>query len=141
MTEPLVIDAKHTIPASDLAWHAVRASGPGGQNVNKVSSKVELRFALETTTAIDASTKARLRNLGKRFLIGTGELVLASQLTRDQRRNLEDTREKLKELIVAALVRPKKRFATKPTRASKERRLDAKKRNSSRKQARRGDDE
>ncbi len=141
MSEPLIIDDTHTIPADELQWHAVRASGKGGQNVNKVSSKVELRFALNTTSAIDPMSKSRLRALAKRYLISTGELVIASQLTRDQPRNLDDCRAKLKELIIEALIRPKKRFKTKPTRASKERRLESKRRESSRKQARRGDDD
>lgn len=115
------------IPESDLSWTAVRSSGPGGQNVNKVSSKVELRFDLEGCRVLRADVKERLRNLAKSKLDAEGKIVIVSQLTRDQSRNAEDAAEKLAELIRAALVVPKVRRPTKRTRGSTERRLSGKK--------------
>src|ERR1017187_2743628 len=99
MSEPLVINAQLTIPASDLHWTAVRASGPGGQNVNKVSSKIELRFDLANSKALDGPTRARLRALAGSRLDGQGVLTIISQITRDRPRNLQDARDKLAELI------------------------------------------
>jgi ribosome-associated protein len=116
------------VPARDLAWSAARASGPGGQNVNKVSSKVDLRFDLEGTSALAPDVKARLRARAHGRLDAWGCVVIVSQSTRDQRRNLDDARERLAELIRAALVVPKKRKATKPSRGAKERRIGEKKR-------------
>ncbi|HOU94031.1 MAG TPA: aminoacyl-tRNA hydrolase, partial [Polyangiaceae bacterium] len=84
MTRDLVVNARVTIPASDLSWTAVRSSGPGGQNVNKVASKVELRFHLETTGALDAATKARLRALAGHRLDADGALVVVAQASRNQ---------------------------------------------------------
>ncbi len=136
--DALLVDARVSIPATELSWTAARASGPGGQNVNKVSSKVELRFALSTTKALDPGTKARLRVLAASYLDAEGNVLLKSQVTRDQSRNLEDTREKLRELIVKALVKPKTRRPTKPSRGARERRLQSKQHTSDKKQSRRG---
>lgn len=141
MSEPLRIDDRHTLLATELSWRAVRSSGPGGQNVNKVSSKVELCFDFERSASIDVLTKIKLRSLGKRHIDSAGALVISSQLTRDQHRNLEDARQKLAELVRAALVRPKRRLATKPTRSSNERRLLDKRHSADRKRGRRGFDE
>ena len=118
MTRDLVVNARVTIPASDLSWTAVRSSGPGGQNVNKVASKVELRFHLETTGALDAATKARLRALAGHRLDADGALVVVAQASRNQLRNLHDARERVVELIRAALRAPRVRRATRPTRAA-----------------------
>src|SRR5438105_8186289 len=117
MTEPLLVSSRVVIPARDLAWTATRSSGPGGQNVNKVSSRVELRFDLAHTTALDETTKARLRALAAHHLDSEGRLLVKSQLTRDQARNLEDAREKLRALVASALVTPKRRRPTKPSRS------------------------
>lgn len=122
MTEPLVVDSV-VIPGHDLRWTAVRASGPGGQNVNKVSSKVELWFDLAATSALSDEVKARLRAAAGSRLDTAGVLRLVSQETRDQRVNLGLARERLAELIRAALVRPKRRRPTKPSRGQRERRL------------------
>ncbi|MDB4938456.1 MAG: hypothetical protein JWP87_5428 [Labilithrix sp.] len=127
MSTPLVINDKVTLPGHDLEWTAVRASGPGGQNVNKVSSKIELSFDFETSVALNDPTKARLRDLAKNTLDAEGRVLVTSQKTRDQSKNLSDAREKLKELVLKALVVPKARKKTKPTKGAKVRRLVAKK--------------
>ena len=134
--DPLVINDTLTIPVADLEWVAVRSSGPGGQNVNKVSSKVELRFDLSATTALDAGTHSRLRVIAKHRLDADGKILVTSQLTRDQSRNLEDARKKLRELVLQALERPKPRKATKVSRAAKARRVNEKRINSARKKDR-----
>ncbi len=114
---------KPTIPDADVTWRAVRASGPGGQNVNKVASKVELRFDLPGTRVLDEEAKARLRVLAGNRFDADGALIITSQLTRDQAKNLADARAKLDDLVERARVRPKKRRPTKPTKGSRERRL------------------
>lgn len=123
MTRDLVVNARVTIPASDLSWTAVRSSGPGGQNVNKVASKVELRFHLETTGALDAATKARLRALAGHRIDADGALVVVAQASRNQLRNLHDARERVVDLVRAALRAPRVRRATRPTRAAVRARL------------------
>ncbi len=129
------------VPEAELVWVAVRASGPGGQNVNKVSSKVELRFDFESSASLPERVRARLRALARTRLDGEGRILLTSQKTRDQRKNLEDVRAKLGELLASALVEPKKRKATKPTFSSKVRRVDEKKRRGQTKATRRFKDD
>ncbi len=126
MTSPLYIDPRVTLPGGDLSWTAVRSGGPGGQNVNKVASKVELRFDLPGTRALGVEVKARLRTIAAGKLDAEGRILLTSQRTRDQVKNLADAREKLAELIRRALFVPKPRRPTKPSRGSKERRLEGK---------------
>jgi ribosome-associated protein len=137
MQEPLYINDLVTIPASELDWVATRSSGPGGQNVNKVESKVELRFDLPNTAVLSEDTKARLRTIAKHRLDAEGRVLLVSQLTRDQPRNLQDARDKLRQLVLAALERPTPRRPTRPSRAARERRVAEKRQHSVRKQERR----
>lgn len=125
------------VPVSDLSWSASRASGPGGQNVNKVSSKVELRFDLRGSQALSSSVKARLLGIAGHAVDSEGSIRIVSQTTRDQGRNLDDAREKLATMIARALVVPKRRRATKPTFGSTQRRLSSKKADSQKKQGRR----
>jgi ribosome-associated protein len=134
--DPLQVDDRFVIPAECLSWSAVRASGAGGQNVNKVSSKVELLFDLEGCPSLRPDVKARLAVLTAKKRAADGRVRITSQLTRDQPKNLEDAREKLSELIRAAMVVPVKRRPTKPTRGSKVRRADAKRHQSNKKQMR-----
>lgn len=136
MSSPLVITDKITLPGSDLEWTAVRASGKGGQNVNKVSSKIELSFDFESTVAIPDDARERLRKLAKNSLDAEGRILVKSEKTRDQAKNLADAREKLKEMILAALVVPKARKKTKVTKTQKAKRLTAKKQVAKKKAAR-----
>ena len=111
----------------ELSEQFMRASGPGGQNVNKVSSAVELRFEAARSPALSPSVKARLKRLAGRRWTVDGALVLQCDETRSQARNREIIRQRLTELIRKALVAPKRRMATRPTLGSQKRRLKAKK--------------
>ncbi|WP_394823355.1 alternative ribosome rescue aminoacyl-tRNA hydrolase ArfB [Pendulispora albinea] len=128
------------IPGSDLTWTATRSSGPGGQNVNKVSSRVELRFDLEGTAALSGAAKTRLRTLAKGYLDADGRILIRSERTRDRLQNLADARDKLGELIARALVVPKKRRPTRPSLRAHARRVDEKRRQGSKKRDRQGSD-
>jgi ribosome-associated protein len=137
MFDDLVVKAGLVIPASELGFSAVRSSGPGGQNVNKVSTKVELRFDFVASRALDASVKARLAKLAAGRLDSEGRILITAQSTRSQLANRVEACEKLAELVRRALVAPKKRRPTRPSRASKERRLESKRQRGERKRARR----
>ncbi len=126
MADDLVIAPGVVIPEAELSWSAVRSGGPGGQNVNKVATKVELVFDLPATSALTPAVVARLRRLAASRLDSEGRVVVTSQVTRSQARNLEDARQRLAELVRAALVVPKKRRPTRPSKAAKRRRLDSK---------------
>ena len=134
----LFITPRLTIPADELTEAFARSGGSGGQNVNKVSSKVDLRWCLRTSRAVTVEDRAwLLTRLGPR-LTTAGEVQITSQLTRDQLQNRSDAADKLVALLRDALFRPTPRRATKPSRGSKERRITAKKQRGEIKRGRRG---
>jgi ribosome-associated protein len=141
MADAIEVGGGVRIPRDALSIRAVRASGPGGQNVNKVSSKVELRAELSRIEGLDDGARARLADLCRGSLDAEGRLLVVSQKTRDQRQNLVDAEAKVVELVRRALVRPKKRRPTKPTRGSVERRIAGKKQRANVKAARRERDD
>lgn len=133
---PLVISPELAIPDSDLSLAFVRSSGPGGQNVNKVATGVQLRFDLKGTVALEEPVKERLRALAGRRLTEDGAVLIFARNHRTQERNRGEALERLADLIRRALVVPRPRKATKPTRSSRERRLAGKVRRHETKQLR-----
>ncbi|APR79507.1 Hypothetical protein A7982_04854 [Minicystis rosea] len=136
MSAPIVVDAHVLVPASAVQVTAVRASGPGGQNVNKVSSKVEMRVDLGAVVGLDPEARVRLAALAEPRLDAEGRLLVTSQKTRDRERNLEDASEKVRVLIRKAMVKPVPRKPTRPTKGSVKRRLTDKRKTAERKQGR-----
>lgn len=132
----LVIREDLIIPEDHLRWSFARSGGPGGQNVNKVNSKAILRW-LPPPDFMQPGAWSRFRKLASRYFTEEGEVVIASDEYRDQLRNIERSRDKLRVLLLTALVPPKRRIATKPTKSSRMRRLDDKRRDSQKKQSRR----
>ena len=123
----LKIDDKITIQSWELSEQFIRASGPGGQNVNKTSSAVELRFEAERSPSLSEPVKKRLKKIAGTKWTKEGAIVLKCDETRHQVRNREIVLKRLKEMIKKSLLTPKKRLATRPTLASNRRRLTAKK--------------
>jgi ribosome-associated protein len=114
------------IPDADVELAFIRSSGPGGQNVNKVASAVQLRFDVAGTRVISDAVKTRLRRLAGNRITEDGSLIIVARESRSQEQNRRAAFERLQNLIARALVEPKRRVATRPTRASKERRLASK---------------
>jgi len=135
---PLVLTPDIVVGDDELEWKFIRASGPGGQNVNKVSSAVQLRFLLPQNISLPVAVRNRLRRLAGQKLLLDGTILLSARSERSQEQNRRDALERLEGLIRAAMVVPKIRKKTRPTLASKERRIDSKKRRGSTKQGRGG---
>lgn len=124
------------IPESEISERFVRASGPGGQNVNKVATAVELRFDPARSAALGSDARERLRVLAGSRMTADGVLVIDARRFRTQARNREDARERLADLVRQALVAPRRRRKTKPGKGAVERRIESKKRRADTKRAR-----
>ncbi len=135
--EWLEINSQFRIPLSELEFAFARSSGPGGQNVNKVSSKAQLRWRPGDSLTIPEELRFRVLTKLEPQLTVDGDLLVISQLYRDQPRNKDDCLEKLRAIVVASLVVPKARKKSKPSRAAKARRLKEKKIGSAKKEQRR----
>lgn len=120
---PLIISAGLVVPDTDLTFSAIRSPGPGGQNVNKVATAVQLRFDLQNSLALNAGIKQRIRARAGHRLNDDGTLLFVARAHRSQERNRADALDRLRQLIVDSLEPPRPRRATRPTRAAKERRL------------------
>jgi ribosome-associated protein len=128
--DAIVVSETVRVPASAITVHATRSSGPGGQNVNKVATRIELRVELALIEGLDEGARRRLQGLAAHRLDADGRLLVTSQLTRVQSRNLADARDKVRALVAEALTPPAPRRATRPTRTSRERRIAGKKQRS-----------
>ena len=125
---PLIIAPGIVIPDEELEWKFIRSSGPGGQNVNKVASAAQLRFLLPQNVSLPATVRNRLRRLAGQKVVDDGTILFKAMSERSQDQNRRAALSRLEELIRAALVEPKIRKKTRPTKGSKERRIDSKKR-------------
>jgi ribosome-associated protein len=132
----LVVTPDVSIPDEEFEWKFIRSSGPGGQNVNKVASAVQLRFLLPRNVSLPVAARNRLRRLAGQRLIDDGSILISARSERSQEQNRRDALERLAELIRAALIEPKIRKKTRPTLGSKERRIESKKRRGTTKQGR-----
>jgi ribosome-associated protein len=137
----LKINDELTIPESELEFAAIRAQGPGGQNVNKVSSAIHLRFDIPNSAVLDDEVKERLLALKDRRISKAGIVVIKSQRFRNQDKNREDALERLAALVRNTLIVKKARKKTKPSKQARERRLEEKSRRSRLKQSRKPVDE
>jgi ribosome-associated protein len=135
--DDLTIDRRHVIPGVELEMRAARASGPGGQGVNTTDSAVELRWNVDDSVALTDTERRRVRSRLSNRITQDGTLIVRAADHRSQHRNREAARSRLRDLLRAALRPPKKRKPTRPTRASKERRLESKRRRGETKRLRR----
>lgn len=136
MPAPILVDDRVYVPESAVQVTTSRSSGPGGQNTNKVASKVDVRVDLAAVVGLDEQARARLLTRAAHHLDADGRLYVTSQKTRDQGRNLEDAYGKVRVLIAAAMIKPKPRRPTKPSWGSVQRRLTEKQHTAKRKQGR-----
>jgi ribosome-associated protein len=132
----LSISRTLVLPETELVERFLRADGPGGQHVNRTESAVELRFDVTASPSLPEEVRARLLARRDRRMTDEGVLVIQARRFREQARNRDDARERLAEIVRGALVAPKKRVATRPTRAAKERRLAGKQQRGKLKQTR-----
>ena len=135
-TDILEVTPRIRISCGEFEWGVARSSGPGGQNVNKVNSKVMLRWPLLASAGLPADVRDRFVAAYKRRMTTEGELVLSSERFRDQLKNVNDCLEKLRELLLAVAVAPKPRRVSKPSKASKRRRVEGKRQRTEVKQRR-----
>jgi len=135
-TTHLIISERVTLPLSEIELVAIRSSGPGGQNVNKVASAIQLRFDIANSSLPDFY-KQRLLNLQDSRISRLGIIIIKAQRYRDQERNRVDALERLQAVIKSVAVTQKRRIATKPTRASQQRRLESKRKQAQQKALRR----
>ena len=141
MSPAIVVGDTVRVPEGALQVRAVRASGPGGQNVNKVATKIDLRVDLAAIEGLSEAARARLLALCRHRLDADGRLMVTSQVTRNQARNVEDARERVRALVAQALREPRPRKASRPSAGARQQRIDAKKRRSALKRERTRDDD
>jgi ribosome-associated protein len=136
----LEITPELTIPDTDLQWDFVRASGPGGQHVNKAATAVQLRFQLQQNSSLPPEIRERLHKQAAKRINTAGELIIDARRFRSQDRNRQDALDRLKALVIRAARKPKVRRRTRPSAAARERRLEEKHRHGARKESRRSVD-